>query len=394
VTSVIELERTGATSALELCTGDVSSFRERTWGRSVLVHRSAGPNAFAGLLSLDDVDRILSTTSLRTPSFRLVKAGEQIPESSYTRSGTTGSKPVSGMADPTRVFELFRTGATIVLQGLHRYWEPVSLFTRDLELELGHACQVNAYVTPPGAQGLELHEDPHDVFVLQAFGRKAWEIHAAPGEATREPVHATIEPGDSIYMPKGTPHAASAQEAVSGHLTVGVHVGTWRDVMTRVWRLVERDAAFDEPLALGWHRDPAALEQVVEGKLGVARDELACLSARELADTYAADFLSTRASLLRGALTDALELGGIGDETLVERRRGSVCQLRARGDRLEVLLGDRRLEMPLWVEPAMRRIAAAERFRVHDLANAVNDPDSRAVLTRRLVREGLLTIVR
>ena len=394
MTSVIELERTGATSALELCTGDVSAFTERTWGRSVLVHRGAGPNAFAGLLSLDDVDRILSTTSLRTPSFRLVKAGEQIPESSYTRSGTTGSKPVSGMADPTRVFELFRTGATIVLQGLHRYWEPVSLLTRDLELELGHACQVNAYVTPPGAQGLDLHEDPHDVFVLQAFGKKAWEVHAAPGEPTREPVHATIEPGDSIYMPKGTPHAASAQDAVSGHLTVGVHVGTWRDVMTRVWRVVDRDSAFDEPLPLGWHRDPESVERAMEDKLGVARGELARLSARELADTSATDFLSTRASLLRGALTDVLELGEIGDETLIERRRGSVCELRPRGDRLEVLLGDRRLEMPLWVEPAMRRIAAADHFRVHDLADAVNDPDSRAVLARRLVREGLLTIAR
>ena len=390
----MELERTGAPSALELCTGDVSAFTERTWGRSVLVHRDAGPNAFAGLLSLGDVDRILSTTSLRTPSFRLVKAGEQIPESSYTRSGTTGSKPVTGMADPTRVFELFRTGATIVLQGVHRYWEPVSLFTRDLELELGHACQVNAYVTPPGAQGLELHEDPHDVFVLQAFGKKAWEVHAAPGEPTREPVHATIEPGDSIYMPKGTPHAASAQDAVSGHLTVGVHVGTWRDVMTRVWRVVDRDSAFDEQLPLGWHRDPESVERAMEDKLGVARGEHARLSAPELADTSATDFLSTRASLLRGALTDVLELGEIGDETLIERRRGSVCELRPRGDRLEVLLGDRRLEMPLWVEPAMRRIAAADHFRVHDLADAVNDPDSRAVLARRLVREGLLTIAR
>jgi bifunctional lysine-specific demethylase and histidyl-hydroxylase NO66 len=150
----------------------------------------------------------------------------------------------------------------------------------------------------------------------------------------------------------------------------------------------------DDPLPLGWHRDPAALEQVVEDKLAVARGELARLSTRELADTCATDFLSTRASLLRGALTDVLELGEIGDDTLVERRRGSVCELRPRGDRLEVLLGDRRLEMPLWVESAMRRIAAADRFRLHDLADAVNDLDSRVVLTRRLVREGLLTIVR
>jgi bifunctional lysine-specific demethylase and histidyl-hydroxylase NO66 len=394
VTSVIELERAGSTSALELCTGDAAAFSQRTWGRSVLVHRGAEPEAFAELLSLDDVDHILSTTSLRTPSFRLVKAGEQIPESSYTRSGTTGSKPVSGMADPTRVFELFGKGATIVLQGVHRYWEPVSVFTRDLELELGSACQVNAYVTPPGAQGLELHEDPHDVFVLQAFGRKAWEVHAAPGEPARDPVRATIEPGDCIYMPKGTPHAASAQETVSGHLTVGVHVATWRDVIGKVWRVVERDIAFDDPLPLGWHRHPEVLERVMEKMLAVARGELGRLSPRELADAYATDFLSTRATLLRGGLTDVLGLGQIGDDTVVERRRGSVCELRTRGDRLDVLLGDRRLEMPSWLEPAMRRIATAERFRVRDLADAVNDPDSRAVLVRRLVREGLLTIAR
>ena len=394
MTSVIELERTGATSALELCAGDAAAFTERTWGRSVLVHRGAEPSAFADLLNLDDVDRILSTTSLRTPSFRLVKAGEQIPESSYTRSGTTGSKPVSGMADPTRVFELFGSGATIVLQGLHRYWEPVSVFTRDLELELGHACQVNAYVTPPGAQGLDLHEDPHDVFVLQAFGRKAWEVHPAPGEPRRDPVHATIEPGDCIYMPQGTQHAAAAQETVSGHLTVGVHVATWRDVMARVWRLVERDGAFDEPLPLGWHRDPEAAERLMEDKLGVARRELTRLSARELADSHASDFLSTRASLLRGGLTDVLELGAIDDDTAVERRRGSVCALRGRDDRLVVLLGDRRLQMPSWLEPAMRRIADAERFRVRDLASEVGDRESRAVLVHRLVREGLLTIAR
>jgi hypothetical protein len=109
-----------------------------------------------------------------------------IAESEYTRSGTTGSRPVSGMVDPARVFELFRQGATIVLQGLHRYWEPVTELLRGLELELGHRCQVNAYVTPPGAQGLALHEDPHDVFVLQAFGRSGGRCTRA-GEAPREP---------------------------------------------------------------------------------------------------------------------------------------------------------------------------------------------------------------
>ena len=189
---------------LRRCTGDPETFLTATWGVRADVHPAADPHGFQDLLTLDDVDRILTTTSPRTPSFRLVKAGEQIPESAYTRSGRTGSKPVSGMADPARITELFDDGATIVLQGLHRNWEPVAAFCRALELQLGHPCQVNAYITPPGAQGLALHADPHDVFVLQAFGRKHWEVHAAPGEPEREPLEADVGPGDCIYMPTGT----------------------------------------------------------------------------------------------------------------------------------------------------------------------------------------------
>lgn len=176
---------------LERCTGDPRSFLANDWGKRAAVRLGgpastpSAPAGFDDLLSLDDVDRFLTTTALRTPFFRLVKAGDQIPESAYTRSGRTGSRDVTGIANAARVAALFEDGATIVLQGLHRWSDPVARFCRDLELELGHPCQVNAYITPPGAQGLDLHEDAHDVFVLQAFGRKHWEVHAAPSEGAR-----------------------------------------------------------------------------------------------------------------------------------------------------------------------------------------------------------------
>jgi hypothetical protein len=67
-----------------------------------------------------------------------------------------------------------------------------------------------------------------------------------------------------------------------------------------------------------------------------------------------------------------------------------VCVLRPEGDRLVVLLGDRRLEMPGWLEPAMRRIAEGTPLLVADLSDEIPDAASRAVLARRLVREGLL----
>jgi bifunctional lysine-specific demethylase and histidyl-hydroxylase NO66 len=391
-TAVGEVESTdaGGDTPLARCTGDRAAFLEHTWGRRASVFAGTDARGFEDLLSLEDVDRILSTTSLRTPSFRLVQAGASIPESAYTRSGRTGSKPVSGMADPTRIFALFAGGATIVLQGLHRYWEPVARFTRALELDLGHACQVNAYVTPPAAQGLALHEDPHDVFVLQAFGRKRWEVHAAPGEAERTPMDAEVAPGDCIYMPKGTPHAASTQDAVSGHLTVGVHVITRRDVARDIMERAVRDDAFDEPVPAGWTRDSLGFTRLIDDSLATLRAALEQVDAGAVARARVDRFLSSRPSLLRGALLDQVRLDGLDDATRLARRPGSICELHLHDDRLTALLGDRRLTLPAWLEPAMRRVAAAGTFTVGDLRTEIADVESRRVLCRRLVREGLL----
>ena len=39
---------------------------------------------------------MLSSMSLRLPTFRLIKDGKTLPESSYTKSGRTGSKTMTG----------------------------------------------------------------------------------------------------------------------------------------------------------------------------------------------------------------------------------------------------------------------------------------------------------
>ena len=101
-------------------------------------------------------------------------------------------------------------------------------------------------------------------------------------------------------------------------------------------------------------------------------------------------FLSTRLPLIRGALVDRGTLERISDDSRLARRDDSICEHRSRGDRLVVLLGDRRLEMPAWLEPAMARIAGTPTFVLGDLADVLPDRDARAVLARRLVREGLL----
>ncbi|HYZ01986.1 MAG TPA: cupin domain-containing protein, partial [Candidatus Binatia bacterium] len=231
-----------AGEALDRCVGDPVRFVHEHWARAPMYRPRADAAGFADLFSLDDVDRIVSSTTPRHPAFRMVKEGRQLDPRSYTRSGRVGGRPVNDLADPGRVYEQFHAGATIVLQSLHRFWPPLVRLGRDLELALTHPVQVNAYVTPPGSRGLGVHHDEHDVFVLQVFGRKRWDVHDPGGGSQDRLIVAELAPGDCLYIPQRFPHAAWTAATASVHLTVGVAPTTWADVLHRAVTAVLADA--------------------------------------------------------------------------------------------------------------------------------------------------------
>jgi bifunctional lysine-specific demethylase and histidyl-hydroxylase NO66 len=381
-----------AGDALARCVGDPDRFVREHWARAPLYRPAADTSAFADLFSLDAVDHILSSTTPRFPAFRLVKEGRQLDPRSYTRSGRIGGRPVDDLADPGCVYELFHDGATIVLQSLHRSWPPLTRLGRDLELALTHPVQVNAYITPPTSRGLGVHHDEHDVFVLQVYGCKRWDVHDPDGGPADRLIAAELAPGDCLYVPQRFPHAAWTAETASVHLTVGVVPTTWADMLRRAVTSVVEDALSGEPLPAGFAADPAALAAGVAEQLGEVRRRLDKLDPGAIAVAGADRFWSGRPPILTGQLRQLLALEEIGEDTVVRRRPGAVCRLRHRGDRLEVLLGDRALHMPARLAPVMRAILASDRLAVGDLAGHL-DPPSRLVLVRRLVREGLLESV-
>jgi hypothetical protein len=217
-------------------------FASEIWGSTALLTRGAGD--FSDLFSGDAVDELISRRGLRTPFLRVAKGGSTFPDSSFTSPAGVGAT-IADQLDDTALWRKFADGATLVLQALHRTWEPVANFSTKLSTELGHPVQANAYITPPQNRGFDDHYDVHDVFVLQIEGTKRWIIHepvhpdplrdqpwtdrrsavaeAAKGEAYIDTV---LEPGDALYLPRGWLHAAEAQGEVSIHLTLGIHSWT------------------------------------------------------------------------------------------------------------------------------------------------------------------------
>ncbi len=382
--------------ALDLLSGDAQTFLTKVWASQVHLHHT-DPAALAGLLSLDDVDHLLTSVALRAPALRLAQDGEVLPASRFTRSATMAGSPLTGLVDPRKVLDLFEGGATVVLQGLHRYWAPLTQLVRDLELELGHPCQANAYLTPPGAQGFARHSDTHDVFVFQTHGHKQWEIvdrgagdgRTAEGEGTVRPV--TLEPGLSMYLPTGTPHSARSGQETSLHVTIGINQLTWRDELRRTVDRLLADPVYDAHLPAGYLTDSGRLaDPLAEALTGLA-GALAGTDALATAEQRIESFLSERTPALRGGLTDRVTLDLVGDDTVLARRPTASCVLRPGPESLLVLLGDRALRMPLRLQAPLEFVAAHDAFRVGDLAPWL-DGQSRLVVARRLVREGLLRI--
>ncbi|HEU4319489.1 MAG TPA: cupin domain-containing protein [Acidimicrobiia bacterium] len=379
--------------ALTRAVGDPDHFAEKLWATHPQHRQGSAEQGFTDLLSLDDVDLVVSTTGLRLPLFRMVKDGEVLPAGRYTKTTRTGSHETRDVIDSRAVFGEFATGATIVFQSMHRYWQPLADYCRGLELALGHPVQANAYITPPGAQGFGAHEDEHDVFVLQSHGTKQWWVHERNDLPPTRPavIDALLAPGDSLYIPSGFPHSAATQDRESVHITIGILAIPWTAVIKEAMKIIESDPGLQVPLPLRYAMADGEFDDEVGRRLGQVATLVTGLNPAPIARRLRRKVLTTRQSLLRGQMHRLLSLEQIGDESRMVRRARSICVLEHVGGRLSVMLGDRELLMPLRVEPAMQLISAGESFRVSDLPGL--DQAGRLVLMRRLVREGLLEVV-
>ena len=332
-----------------------------------------------------------------------MRDGETLPAQAYTKSGRLQSRTVDDFIDAGRVLSLFSEGATIVLQALHRYWAPLSLFCRELETALTHPVQTNVYVTPPTARGLDIHYDTHDVFVLQVSGVKHWMVwHKAfdqplahqrrtgryedPGTPS---IDAELKPGDCLYIPRGFLHAAETDERESAHMTVGVLTYTWMDLVKAVTQRAEGQVFLREALPPGFADSPTTVADEARARLIRLASWLQDLDPGELVEGLADRFWSTRAPIHTGMLRQTLDAASVDDSTVVRRRPGATARVKVQGGELTLVLGDRRLVLPARVLGAVDVVLERPEVRVADLDPYLDEP-SRHVFVRRLIQEGLL----
>ena len=367
------------------------AFLVETWEQRPLHVARGEPGRFDDLLSARDAERLVTEPGLRYPAFRLVKAGTKLDPDDYTVDVPWRPTAFSGTADVGRVAREWEDGATIVLQGLHLNWTPIAAYCRELEARLGHPVQCNAYWTPRGSQGLPVHYDTHDVFVLQVSGRKRWLVYEpvfelplkdqrytpTMGEPGKTILEVELAPGDTLYLPRGWLHEALTSDEDSLHLTVGINVVSWLAAFRAALDRCAEDVEFRRSLPSDGEGADTLLERLAD-RLGA--EEVAAEARRRLVET--------RRSVLAGQISQLRALDGLAIDTPVERRPTVMAELD--GGRLS--FEGKRLAFPEQACEELKALVVAEQaVRPSDLPGRLDDT-GRLVLVRRLVREGFLRI--
>ncbi|MFV0460338.1 MAG: cupin domain-containing protein [Actinomycetales bacterium] len=292
--------QTGRPALARLIDCGVADFEREYWDRQPLLSHG---ESYEDLFSVAAADELLSMRGLRAPFVRVARQGRTLADRDFTAAGGVGAG-VADQVSEDRILEHFASGATIVLQALHRTWPPLTAFAQQLHDDLGHPVQVNAYLTPSQSRGFDHHYDVHDVFVLQVNGCKQWRIHEPVHQrplrtqpwtshtdevriaaATKPLIDAVLEPGDCLYLPRGYVHAATALGGTSAHVTIGVHPWTRRHLaealVGELLDAVGQESAERAALPLGLGGDG---EQLVTAAAGVQRALARALGGLDLAE--------------------------------------------------------------------------------------------------------------
>jgi ribosomal protein L16 Arg81 hydroxylase len=376
-------------------------FREH-WERKPL-HLSRGDaHYYDGVLTNHDLESIISSADLRYPAIQLARDGGYVPPETYTKNIQQGREFFNGVPDVAQIQSEYRSGATIVLLALHRTWAPLRELCESLENDLTHLVHANAYLTPENSPGFAPHYDTHEVFVLQVAGSKRWRVFQPPlalphhtqpftpkGYVPRPLLELELKQGDLLYLPRGYVHAAHTSQAHSAHVTIGISVYTWVELISELMASSKEIHQFRTALPPGFARREEMKKTLKEVLAVGARRLIDSCDSDRLIDDFLQRIRPARGRQERTFHSDSREIG-LQTKLKTPDPRHYRFSTEEHGTILE--FAGRKFVFPDKIRVTLDEMCAKESFHPGELAGPL-DNSGKLNLVRYLHGERFLTFV-
>ncbi len=377
------------------------AFFQEYWERRPLLLQQRGSAYYEPLLSIRDLEDFISQGDARYPAIRLATGGAFFAPEAYTRDVKYGDEVFRGMPDVEKIFTEYSMGATVTLPALHLALPALGRLCAQLQAQLDHSVHTNAYLTPPGATGFTPHYDTHEVFVLQIAGSKRWRVYEPPLQLPHRnqpfsPESYTLpaaplmqfelQAGDLLYLPRGHVHTTTTGQSFSAHVTIGITVYTWVELLAEFIHRGIEQPQLRAALPPGFAHRPE-LRPELEKRLG---ELLQTLDRSTSIETLTEQFLRrARAAQPRAAVRFRADPEQISAGTRLQVVPGQPLRLEREHGELRLLVAGRRIRLQNATGPALEAIGRGGVFTALTLPDTIG-VDARLALLRYLHGLGLL----
>jgi hypothetical protein len=390
-----------------------TDFLDQHWQKAALLIKRDEADRYRGLIDAADAAAILSMAE-QLPADAVDLVGNVLP-------GEAADRPTNTLA------ELFGKGATIRVRAIERFHKQLGELCRNLETEFGFPVRANLYCTPANSRGFNLHFDTHEVFILQLLGKKQWQIfepttrlplEAVPplafeteGEALRRVcargnssqdideaevgplvMEVLLEAGDCLYLPRGVVHQADSRDEPSVHLTIGVHVVTWLDLLSvALGQTAQRHEELRQALPIGLlaaaNNSAAEFEKEFDERLRLfAGDAAFATAVREIAESLA----NSRSARSSG---DDYDAASVDSETKLETNGLLRFYLAADGTMAGLAGGEKEFWLPVSFAPALRFVTEQKLFSPREIPGSITE-NGKLAFVRHLLKDGFVRLAR
>jgi hypothetical protein len=374
--------------------GHLDQFFENNWEKAPYLAPEGIHRGEPEILTLEQLEELMAAA----PS----ASGLSIVEGHVARPITQSE------TDPERsniICAALLRGCTVLYSGLQLRSARIRQICRDVENEmlqhgvsLAEGVGANAYLTPPNAQGFDIHYDNHCAIIIQLHGRKGWSVFAPidelPIARCERPIaleklaspilEAALSPGDVLYIPRGFPHVAHTGEDMSLHLTLSVRAMTWAEAIKA---LCESDALFRTSVRVT-ERDCTSRKRYLTSKL---LPQLASMDVDHFLQTRIAEGYTRLTPLPNECLRAIANAKDIRLNSSVRRAPGVACLATEENAEATLRFPGACLKLPASMSPVFDFIAASEEFTAAMLPDTGVIYD-RLQLVRILVSRGLLFV--
>ncbi|WP_316214058.1 JmjC domain-containing protein [Bradyrhizobium sp. SZCCHNR2032] len=365
--------------------------------KTFLLIDGRGKESFEEFISVAEISDFLTRTDIRYPSIRLAKDGAELALESYARELKIGPHVSHDLIDNEKMFCCYNDGATIIVQLLQNNLPRFGRFVDQLEEAFACNVHASAFITPQNAQGFTTHYDTYSFFALQIHGRKTWKLYPRTelkpireDRLTERPwvpcdpiAELTLEAGDLLYVPRGLFHAASTESEASIHITIGLFLPTWLDIIRSAITEIEREEKIREtPDLKSGELDASALLSVKEFLL--SRLDLQAGANQLLERQFA-----RRTDLRDGRLLDLLALSEVDLNTKVEIFPNVSFRIVSDDNSVLLLFADKNIRLAARVEDTLKVFAAGVCASIGEVQDRL-DSQFRLKIVKLLIKEGFL----